>query len=82
MVASSFFPGHQLPAARRLSPPGLTEDVIKRVSQGASSFRKTDLTHSVEPNAWTEHIPHKTEKGVKWAHIWSKGLISKASRAH
>src|SRR6266702_4045245 len=73
MVASSFFPGHQVPAARRLSPPGLTENVITMVNREPHHLEGTALTHSEEPNAWTQHILHKTEKGVKRAHMWSKG---------
>ena len=49
MVVSSFFPGHQDPAARRLSPPGITENVMTIVNRELRHLEEIALTHSVEP---------------------------------
>ena len=65
MVASSFLPGHQVPAARRLSPPGLTENVMTVINREPRHLEETTLTHSEEPDTWTQHILRQSEKDVR-----------------
>ena len=55
----------QVPAARRISPPGLTENVMAMINKGPHHMEETVLTHSEEPDAWTQHIPHKSQKDVR-----------------